>query len=60
MGVVEEIGVGGDSNNGINVGKRVIVYHIKGIWTDSVVVPIGNLMPVPDDIENVVACQPAE
>ncbi|MCI0995686.1 zinc-binding dehydrogenase [Pseudomonas corrugata] len=57
VGVVEEIGTGADPDNGIEVGTRVIVYHTKGTWTERVVVPTATLMPVPDDIEDAVACQ---
>jgi len=57
VGVVEAIGAGSDPATGVQVGTRVIVYHAKGTWAERVCVPTATLMPIPDDIEDAVACQ---
>ncbi|WP_033580956.1 zinc-binding dehydrogenase [Dickeya chrysanthemi] len=57
VGVVEAINSQDGHATGLSVGTRVIVYHTRGTWAERVVVPVSSLMPVPDDINDSVACQ---
>jgi NADPH:quinone reductase-like Zn-dependent oxidoreductase len=56
-GIVEALGPDVDPASGIGVGTRVILFPAKGTWTEEVVVPVSTLIPIPDDIDDSVACQ---
>ncbi|ANE76294.1 zinc-binding dehydrogenase [Dickeya solani] len=57
VGIVEAINSDDEHSAAIRVGTRVIIYHTRGTWAERVLVPVSSLMPVPDDIDDSVACQ---
>jgi NADPH:quinone reductase-like Zn-dependent oxidoreductase len=54
VGVVEAVGAGVDT---VEVGQRVVTVFVTGTWQELVVVPSSQVVPVPDDLSDAVACQ---
>lgn len=57
VGVVEQVGAGVDPAAGIRAGQRVMLFPAQGTWSERVIVPAMAVIPVPDDVSDVTACQ---
>jgi len=54
VGVVESVAPGGDETL---VGKRVVAAGVLGTWADFFIAPASGLIPVPEEVSDVVASQ---
>jgi NADPH:quinone reductase-like Zn-dependent oxidoreductase len=57
VGVVEQVGSGVDGASGIKPGQRVMLFPVQGTWAERVVAPAMAVIPVPDDVNDTIACQ---
>jgi NADPH:quinone reductase-like Zn-dependent oxidoreductase len=57
VGVIEAIGADVALSSQLRVGQRVMIFHVHGTWTERVNAPVETVIPVPDDIDDVTACQ---
>ena len=57
MGIVELVGPDVAPSSGITPGTRVIFFPVQGSWAEHVIASAAAVVPVPDDIEDNVACQ---
>ena len=48
---------GGDRENGLRLGQRVIVLGVTGTWQEFVVADAGRVLPVPDSMSDSTASQ---
>ncbi|KMQ80231.1 putative oxidoreductase [Candidatus Burkholderia pumila] len=57
VGIVQALGANVEFATGVMVGSRVALLSARKTWAECVVTSATQLMPVPDDIEDEVACQ---
>jgi NADPH:quinone reductase-like Zn-dependent oxidoreductase len=57
VGVVEAVGANVNTATGVAPGTRVIFFGARGTWAERTVAPATAMTPVPDDIDDAVACQ---
>jgi len=54
VGVVESVGAGAEA---VALGARVVPIGVMGTWSERVVAPAAQLVPVPDDVDDDTAAQ---
>lgn len=57
VGTIEAVGPGVKLSSGIAVGARVGLFDAHGTWSERVIVPAADLIPIPDDVSDEAACQ---
>jgi len=56
-GVLTEVGRGVDPASGVKLGARVAFFPAGSTWSEQVAVPVGSIVPLPDNVPDKIGAQ---
>jgi len=56
-GVLTEVGRGVDPASGVKLGARVAFFPAGSTWSEQVAVPVGSIVPLPDNVPDAIGAQ---